>query len=140
RGITLQTADQKQFDLQLELGSTAAEVEVTAETPLIDTTAATSGTVITSQDIAELPSISRIATIMATLAPAVFQQDQNQNVAHRWSHDAASQISVDGGDMEHLPKLLINRAAENNSMMHVIDEHLLDLASNRVRTLSQVTN
>ena len=41
---------------------------------------------------------------------------------------------------EHLPKLLINRAAENNSMMHVIDEHLLDLASNRVRTLSQVTN
>jgi hypothetical protein len=37
-------------------------------------------------------------------------------------------------------KLLINRAAENNSMMHVIDEHLLDLAANRVRTLSQVTN
>jgi hypothetical protein len=25
----------------------------------------------------------------------------------------------------------INRAAENNSMMHVIDEHLLDLAANR---------
>ncbi len=41
---------------------------------------------------------------------------------------------------EHLPKLLINRAAENNSMMHVIDEHLLDLAANRVRSLSQVTN
>jgi hypothetical protein len=37
-------------------------------------------------------------------------------------------------------KLLINRAAENNSMMHVIDEHLLDLAANRIRTLSQVTN
>ena len=34
----------------------------------------------------------------------------------------------------------INRAAENNSMMHVIDEHLLDLAANRVRSLSQVTN
>ena len=41
---------------------------------------------------------------------------------------------------EHLPKLLINRSAENNSMMHVVDEHLLDLAANRVRTLSQVTN
>jgi hypothetical protein len=25
-------------------------------------------------------------------------------------------------------------------MMHVIDEHLLDLAANRVRSLSQVTN
>src|SRR5262249_46638662 len=41
---------------------------------------------------------------------------------------------------EHLPKLLINRAAENNSMMQRDDEHLLDLAANRVRSLSQVTN
>src|SRR5262245_37525013 len=39
-----------------------------------------------------------------------------------------------------LVTLRINRAAQNNSMMHVIDEHLLDLAANRVRTLSQVTN
>src|SRR5262249_32893269 len=29
----------------------------------------------------------------------------------------------------------INRAAENNSMMYVIDEHLLDLAADRVRSL-----
>jgi hypothetical protein len=82
RGILLQTADQKQFDTQLVLGSTITQVEVTAETPLIDTTAATSGTVITTQEIAEMPSMSRIATILATLAPGVVQQDQNQNVAH----------------------------------------------------------
>src|SRR5262249_8834032 len=41
---------------------------------------------------------------------------------------------------KHLPKLLINRAAENNSMMQRDDEHLLDLAANRVRSLSHVTN
>jgi thymidylate kinase len=34
----------------------------------------------------------------------------------------------------------INRAAENNSMMQRDGEHLLDLAANRVRSLSQVTN
>src|ERR1051325_161713 len=44
-GIALQTADQKQFDTQLEVGSTSTQIEVKAETPLIDTTAATSGTV-----------------------------------------------------------------------------------------------
>ena len=97
-GIALQTADQKQFDTQLEVGSTSTQIEVKAETPLIDTTAATSGTVITREEIAEMPSMSRIATILATLSPGVIQQDQNQNVAHLWSHDAASQISVNGGE------------------------------------------
>src|SRR5262249_18834564 len=45
--------------------------------------------------------------------------------------------AVNGADAS---SLMINRAAENNSMMHVIDEHLLDLAANRVRSFSQVTN
>jgi len=35
------------------------------------------------------------------------------------------------GEHIHLPKLLINRAAENNSMMHVIDERRSDLAADR---------
>jgi hypothetical protein len=98
RGIELQTADNKQIDIQLEVGTTNTQVEVTAETPLIDTTAATNGTVITRAEIAEMPSMSRVATILAILSPGVFQQDQNQNVAHLWSHDAASQIGMDGGN------------------------------------------
>lgn len=97
RGISLQTADQKQFDMQLELGSTSTQVEVKSEAPLIDTTAATSGTVISKEQMSEMPSLSRIATVLATLSPGVLQQDQNQNVAHLWSHDAASQISANGG-------------------------------------------
>ena len=44
-----------------------------------------------------MPSMSRVATLLATLSPGVLQQDQNQNVAHLWSHDAASQFTVDGG-------------------------------------------
>ena len=46
KGIVLQTSDSKQIDSQLEVGSTSTELTVTAEVPLIDTTAATSGTVI----------------------------------------------------------------------------------------------
>ena len=95
--ITLQTGDIKQIDIQLEIGSATTQVTVTAEVPLIDTTAAISGTVITQEQINEMPSMSRVATILATLSPGVLQQDQNHNVAHAWSHNAASQITVDGG-------------------------------------------
>ena len=97
KGIVLQTSDNKQIDSQLEVGSTTTELTVTAEVPLIDTTAATSGTVISQDQILEMPSSSRVLTILATLSPGVLQQDQNNNTAHLWSHDAASQITVDGG-------------------------------------------
>jgi Carboxypeptidase regulatory-like domain len=97
KGIELQTSDSKQIDTQLEIGSTTTELTVTAEVPLIDTTAATSGTVISQEQILEMPSSSRVLTLLATLSPGVIQQDQNNNTAHIWSHDAASQMTVDGG-------------------------------------------
>jgi hypothetical protein len=97
KGVTLQTGDNKLIDTQLDLGQTSTQVTVVAEVPLIDTTAATSGTVITKEEIAEMPSFSRITSLLATLSPGVMQQDQNQNVAHLWSHDAASQFTTDGG-------------------------------------------
>src|ERR1051326_216208 len=57
KGIELQTGDKKLVDLRLELGATAIQVDVVGETPLIDTTAATSGTVVTREEIAEMPSM-----------------------------------------------------------------------------------
>ena len=97
KGIVLQTSDSKQIDSQLEVGSTSTELTVTAEVPLIDTTAATSGTVISQDEILEMPSSSRVLTILATLSPGVYQQDQNNNTARLWSHDAAAQLEVNGG-------------------------------------------
>ena len=41
KGIVLQTSDNKQIDTQLEVGSTTTDITVSAEVPLIDTTAAT---------------------------------------------------------------------------------------------------
>jgi Carboxypeptidase regulatory-like domain/TonB dependent receptor-like, beta-barrel len=96
-GVALQTGDYKQIDTQLEVGAATTEVTVTGEVPLIDTTAAVSGTVVTREEILEMPSMSRVSTLLATLSPGVMAQDQNQNVAHAWSHDAASQFTVDGG-------------------------------------------
>jgi hypothetical protein len=97
KGITLQTSDNKLIDTVLEIGSTTTELTVTGEVPLIDTTAATSGTVISQEQILEMPSSSRVTTLLATLSPGVLQQDQNNNALHLWSHDGASQITIDGG-------------------------------------------
>jgi hypothetical protein len=97
QGITLQTADNKQIDVQLQIGSSSESIEVTAEAPLIDTTSATSGTVITKEEISEMPSQSHVATLLATLSPGVIQQDQNGNVVRMWSYLGASQFTADGG-------------------------------------------
>lgn len=96
-GIELQTSDNKQIDTTLDIGSTNTSITVSGEVPLIDTTAATSGTVIAQEQILEMPSFSRVLTVLATLSPGVLQQDQNNNTAHLWSHDAASQLTMDGG-------------------------------------------
>ena len=51
KGIVLQTSDNKQIDSQLEVGSTSTELTVNAEVPLIDTTAATSGSAYPRPDL-----------------------------------------------------------------------------------------
>src|SRR5207237_8210287 len=96
-GITLQAADIKQFDVQLEVGATTKSVEVTAEAALIDTTAATSGTVISQVEMTEMPTISHVPTLLAILSPGVVAQDQNNNIVRPWSYIGASQFTADGG-------------------------------------------
>jgi hypothetical protein len=96
-GITLQTSDNKLIDVELELGATTQQISVTAEASLIDTTSAVSGTVITRQEIIEMPSSSRVSTLLATLSPGVMAQDQNNNPIHLWSYLAGSQMTADGG-------------------------------------------
>ncbi len=108
RGIELNTADDKTIDISLELGSITAEVVVDARAPLIDTTSATSGTVITNEVMTEMPLLSRIPTLLAGLAPGVLLQDQNQNVPRMWSVNAASDIRIDGGRDNRSNEFLID--------------------------------
>ncbi|MBV9443108.1 MAG: carboxypeptidase regulatory-like domain-containing protein [Acidobacteriaceae bacterium] len=97
RNIELQASDNRQFDVQLQLGSSAQTIQVTADPPLIDTTSATVGTVITEQEINDLPSQSHVATLLATLSPGVVAQYQNGNVVHLWCYNGASQFTANGG-------------------------------------------
>jgi outer membrane receptor protein involved in Fe transport len=97
RGLTLQVADSKRIDTTLEPGDVSEHVVVTADASLIDTDSATSGTVIESATITELPNQSRIPYLLADLSPGVLALDQNNNVPFMWSNIAASAIRVNGG-------------------------------------------
>jgi hypothetical protein len=96
-GVTLQAADVKQFDIQMTVGSESQTVTVTSETPLIDTTSATSGTVITQRELEDLPSQSHVPTLFALLTPGATQHDQGSNVVRGWSNDGSSGFYVNGG-------------------------------------------
>jgi hypothetical protein len=96
-GLQLQAADNKSIGTKLEVGGVADTVTIMGAADLVETTSATSGTVITQEQITEMPSMSRVTTLLATLSPGVVAQDQNQNVAHLWSYNAGSQFTVNGG-------------------------------------------
>ena len=96
-GVELQTADVKQMDVQLELGSASQTVEVTSESPLLDTTSAVSGTVVSSQEILEMPSSSHVVSLLALMSPGVVQTDQDNNPVHMWSYIGASSFTANGG-------------------------------------------
>jgi hypothetical protein len=95
-GIQLQVADQKIIDTTLVVGSSRESIVVEGAAPLVDTSAATSGTVITTAQLGELPSMSNIPTTLAGLTPGVVIGDPNGGSAHLWSNISASDVTVNG--------------------------------------------
>src|SRR5438876_687292 len=55
------------------------------------------GSSFTSEELNELPTSSHVVTLFATLSPGLVAQYQNNNVAHLWSFNAASQFEANGG-------------------------------------------
>jgi hypothetical protein len=70
---------------------------VTTETPLVDTTSAVSGTVVTSEQILDMPSSSHVVSMLAMLSPGVMAIDQNNNPVHMWSYIGASSFTANSG-------------------------------------------
>ncbi|MEN6602415.1 MAG: carboxypeptidase regulatory-like domain-containing protein [Bryobacteraceae bacterium] len=113
-GIVLQTADMKQVDLVLEIGQVSDKIIVVAEAALVDTTVATSGTVIEPEVVTEMPVMSRIPFQLATMSPGVQAVDQNNNVAMMWSKNAASEIRVNGGRDNRSNEFLLDGMPNQN--------------------------
>jgi hypothetical protein len=93
--IELQLGDQKTVDVGLQMGSRTETVTVEGTTPLIDTTAAVSGVVITTKDIEELPQYGDSATFLAALAPGMKSGTVVAASSGRlWGNIAASNLEM----------------------------------------------
>jgi hypothetical protein len=69
--VTLQVNQTARLDLSMELGSTSEQVNVTAETPLLETETSARGAVIDGRKMVELPLNGRDYNQLATLSPGV---------------------------------------------------------------------
>lgn len=68
KGVIISTQEQVTLDLSLVVGTVSQTVEVTAAAPLIETSSASQGNVLNSQQLSELPNIGRDVFIMARIS------------------------------------------------------------------------
>jgi len=95
--VELQVGDDKTIDSKLQVASQTQSVTVdAAETPLIDTTAAVSGTVITAKEMAELPTLSNAPTMLLGITPGATVGSGSSGGVYLWSNIGLSQSSVNG--------------------------------------------
>jgi hypothetical protein len=96
RGVRIATQQFVTIDLLMEVGTVAESITVTGEAPLIETSTASQGTVLSRDMLESMPSPGRNAFLVATLVPTV-----NWQADPRWNRQqdqiCASQISLGGG-------------------------------------------
>jgi hypothetical protein len=119
--IELQISDNKTLDTYLQVGASTETITVEATTPLIDTTSAVSGVVLTTKEFEELPSNSNSPTLMAGLAPGVkIGAPTGGSTAHLWGNASDSAIEVNAaGSGTQAVNYTINGAADTNNQGQV---------------------
>ncbi|HYL74203.1 MAG TPA: TonB-dependent receptor [Bryobacteraceae bacterium] len=70
-GLAVSTGERVGLDIQLDLGQLSESVTVTAETPLLETATATTGQVIRSSQVENMPMNGRTPLVLAQLAMGV---------------------------------------------------------------------
>ena len=96
RGVEVQVGDKLEVNFQMQVGSTATSLEVAAETPLLNTESASSGTVIDRRQITELPLPYGNPFMLSTLASGVVFTGANMLQIRPYDNSVTANIRVDG--------------------------------------------
>ncbi|MCU1235844.1 MAG: carboxypeptidase regulatory-like protein, partial [Candidatus Solibacter sp.] len=96
RGVIIATQAIATLDIALELGQVSELINVTADAPLLQTADASTGQVIESQKITDLPMLGRNTFFTAKLAQAVVFV-ANPKMGRMQDQNANSQVSIAGG-------------------------------------------
>ena len=95
-GIAVRVNDRIAIDAKMELGTVTESVQVTAETPILDTSTSSIGQVVDSKTILDLPLKDGMVVVMATLSPGVQFLPQRTGYTRPFDVGTPSQISMDG--------------------------------------------
>jgi hypothetical protein len=96
RGVVVSTQAAVTVDIALELGQVTEQVNVTEESPLLDTATASTGQVIDRQKLVDLPNLGRNPFMMSKLSEGVVQVG-NPKFNRMQDQSGSSQISIAGG-------------------------------------------
>lgn len=95
-GISIRVNDRVTVDVVMEIGSTSESIQVTAESPILDTSTASMGQVIDSRTVLDLPLKDGMVVVLATLSPGVSFLPQRTGYTRPFDVGTPSQISIDG--------------------------------------------
>jgi hypothetical protein len=95
-GIVVRVNDQVAINVALEVGQASQTVQVSAETPLLDTSSASIGQVVSSRTIMELPLKDGMVLTLATLAPGVIFTPESAGYVRPFDTSSPSTMSIDG--------------------------------------------
>ncbi|MBY0502343.1 MAG: carboxypeptidase-like regulatory domain-containing protein [Bryobacteraceae bacterium] len=95
KGVTLPVSSRLEVDLTMEVGGGTETVSVTAEAPLLETNAVSSGRVIDNKSLMELPVMGNSAMLLVKLAPGIQTGGVNNYLALH-SNAGGSDYSVGG--------------------------------------------
>ena len=125
--VTLQTAQVLNLPIALQLGSVSQTVEVTAATPIIDTSTSGIGDIIIGQQLTDLPLNGRNFTALATLTPGVTRGQPgnqqtgqgNQAETFRYAESGGGAISANGVRVQ-ANNFLFDGIDNNESLVNTI--------------------
>jgi hypothetical protein len=96
QNIQVRQSDRISIDVKMEVGQATQNVQVMSESPILDTSTASMGQVITSQAIADLPTKDGMVLVLATLSPGVIFTPENAAYIRPFDTSSPSSMSVDG--------------------------------------------
>lgn len=95
KGVTLPVSSRLEVDLKLEIGGVTETVSVTADAPLLETNAVTSGRVLDNKTIMELPVMGNSVITLVRMTPGIQTGGVNNYLALH-SNQGGSDYQVDG--------------------------------------------
>ncbi|HWB83940.1 MAG TPA: TonB-dependent receptor [Bryobacteraceae bacterium] len=126
-GLVISTTERASLDIRLEIGAQVETVTVAADTPLIETATASTGQVLGSKQLEDMPANGRTPLILAQLAFGVIPTG-NPQFNHPFDDSGPSSFSVGGGASAN-NEILMDGAPDGNAAGRLAYSPPLDAVS-----------